>query len=137
MFMEKMEMKKNFLALFVTMLVLSPVAAFACGGEDHASNSTLDSLLIPSAHADTNTPAAAAVATDAQKARIKVAGLHCSSCEKMINTNLNKVNGVHNVVWNKKKNIVEVTYAKGSTTPAALLTAITSAGDDFKATIVQ
>lgn len=86
---------------------------------------------VSSAHADT------AATADGQKARIHIEGLHCSSCEKSINANLKKVNGVTNVTWDKKKNIVEVTYAKGSTTPAALVTAITSAGDEFKASIVQ
>jgi copper chaperone CopZ len=132
--MEIVDMKKTSFAcaFLIVTLALSPIAAFACGAEDHAENSKLDSILIPSAHADT-----AAVTADAQKARIKIAGLHCSSCAKMINTSLNNVKGVENVAWEKKQNIVVVTYAKGSTTPDALVTAITSAGDDFKATVVQ
>jgi copper chaperone CopZ len=109
-----MVMKNILTAVLFTLFAASPTVAWA----DVAS-----------------TPAAPST----QKTQIKVSGLHCSSCAKEISANLNKVKGVQSVSWNKKSNLVEITYQAGSTTPADLLQTVNLTADDdgFKAAVVQ
>ncbi len=71
----------------------------------------------------------------------KVEGVTCSGCEKMIGAKIEAINGVKGVQFYDKKDLVtkktahflKVSFTPNSVTNDAILKAISSAGDHYKA----
>lgn len=115
------------------------VSAFACSDHDEsASTSATDSVKLASAHAES---ADAAAAKNLANSRFKVEGIACSGCEKMISAKLQTMDGVKGVQFynakdsatKKNSHFLKVSFVPGSVTNDAILKAIASVGDHYKA----
>lgn len=134
-------MKNRIQMLAVASVVASlgmAVSAFACSDHDEsASASATDSVKLASAHAES----ADASAKNLANSRFKVEGIACSGCEKMISAKLQTMDGVKGVQFynakdsatQKNAHFLKVSFVPDSVTNDAILKAIASVGDHYKA----
>lgn len=130
-------MKTSFSAFLIIAFLASASLAFACqdgdGEEHHAAASDTLTVTKASAKADAN------VATEAT--RVRIAGIHCASCQKSISSKLEKVDGFRSVTFEIQKSsgeksyVAEIRHLPGKMNAEAILKAIAEAGD-YKATVL-
>lgn len=60
--------------------------------------------------------------------KIKAKGMHCKSCEMLVNDALKNTNGVKSVSSNAKTNIIQVTFDESKTTPETLVKVVSKEG---------
>jgi copper chaperone CopZ len=131
------------LALALFFVSISSVA-IACENHQQGAKTSSDKLGIASAHAGTVDGNAAAGAKDLASTKFKVDGISCSGCEKMISAKLQALEGVKSVEFynakdgasKKTAHFLKVSYVSSSVTHDAIVKAIASAGDHYKATPV-
>jgi copper chaperone CopZ len=137
-------MKKEILSLVAVSVILSsslPLSALACGDHENSAQasctkaSRTDTISLASAHGEV------ADAKDLANSRFKVEGVTCSGCEKMISAKLQAIDGVKGVQFYNEKDpaskksahFFKVSYVPGKVTNDAILKAVASAGDHYKA----
>lgn len=135
-------MKKQIFSFIAFSVIVSsslPLSASACGDQEkEAQASNKDILSLVSAHAESTN------AKDLANSRFKVDGVVCSGCEKMISAKLQSIDGVKGVQFYNEKDTAskksahffKVSYVPGKVTNDAILKAVASAGDHYKATPV-
>lgn len=131
----KNRIKMLAVASFMASLGVS-MTAFACADhEESASASAKDSVKLTSAHAE------GADAKNLANSRFKVDGIACSGCEKMISAKLQAIDGVKGVQFYNAKDVatkksahfLKVSFVPGTVSNDAILKAVASAGDHYKA----
>lgn len=140
-------MKKQILFLMAVSFVASSglsLSASACGDHPESAQasctqpSSKDDVKLTSAHAES------VDAKDLANSRFKVEGISCSGCEKMITSKLQSIDGVKGVQFynakdaasKKSAHFLKVSYVAGKVTNDAILKAVSSVGDHYKATPV-
>jgi copper chaperone CopZ len=143
-------MKKQIFSLIAVSVIVTSslsLSASACGDHENAAQASCaksskasgkDALSLASAHAEN------ADAKNLANTRFKVDGVVCSGCEKMISAKVQAIDGVKGVQFYNEKDpaskksahFFKVSYEPGKVTNDAILKAVASAGDHYKATPV-
>jgi copper chaperone CopZ len=122
---------KNLWLTALGLILVAPIGAMACEGEDHSAMKS----------ASGGKPQFVLSEAGRSKAVFQIAGMSCKSCERSVSAQLKKIVGVQDVVFLAKKaangvRTAEVTFApQAKVDTAQLLKAVEAAG--YSATAID
>lgn len=117
-------------AFIVSVALLVPSAAFACGGKDCGGTCPM------AGHASTPATDASAVAqADGTKVKLSLKGMTCGSCSGKVTAALQAIDGVNAVSVSHETGLAEIAFDAGKTSSEALAKVVTDLG--YAATVTQ
>lgn len=116
-------------ALVLSIGLLAPGVAFACGGSDCGGKCPMPS------HASASTDADAVAQAEGTKVKLAVSGMSCGSCAGKITAALQAIEGVNAVSVSHEKGEAEVAFDAEKTSAEALAKVVTDTG--YTASVAQ